>query len=771
MPQFPSGISERTPQDDDYILIGKNGQAPGKAKVSAIAAKATEDLAAVAKSGSYDDLTDKPTIPAAVTVDRSLSTTSVNPVQNKVITAALNKALTYEISDNLTSLDEVQQCTKPGAYQVSITPGGDPDPLLGDSFGILVLPVNEGGDYIIQIGYTYDKMAIRGTQAGPGEYGDWTDLTAGESVQSVKIGDFNTFDPATLGLADGGLCSFISDPSKGANMPDGYYFLTGIIVKYTQSTYMMLALTASLEGVPAVFSRYYSLQWGEWKEMGAGGSTVEIIDNLNSTSKTAALSANMGHLLGLQKMAYVNGQSRELGSGESLINAFQIGKGGYYLFGCELMGDKTGIPDVLKIDIAHAYFGLLTLPSDGYADPQSYSALMFLSGKNTTDGKDHLYYVQCPDGTVSSIVTTEIGTAAPAIEIVNDLNDSSTDKALSAAMGKQLNSKVTPILIEDFDVFDPRALDMSIGEILPIYCEEHTIPGAPSGELPNAGRVQFVNEELEQYHIYWFGLDNDNNDEYTIYMRVGRPKQGGFSWSLWNKFPSETLLVNNYQPLLKSGTNIKTINNQSILGAGNIEVGGSDITLTGDPDEQTTDKAWTAALSMRFGMGQYPAYVRLSTMPGSLPLYIGLQTVLDFSQIGYLNTELALPPFEGTVANRRSIISSMDAYIMLPVEMLFMVNGGGSFALQFPTHIEIPVDGSNTAFEINTAESYGFLVAPNDAGGALNDITITNDVIQDGHMIQCQRAFKPSLVRMSFRLGINFTDREYFIIPDNLIGL
>ncbi len=680
MPQFPLGISERTPQDDDYILIGKNGQAPGKAKVSAIAAKATEGLAAVAKSGSYNDLTNKPTIPAAVTVDSSLSTTSANPVQNKVITAALNKALTYETTDNLSSLDEVQQCTKPGAYQVYISPSGDPDPLLGDNFGLLVLPVNEGGDYIIQIGYTYGKMAIRGTQAGPGEFGAWTDLTA------------------------------------------------------------------------------------------SGGLTVEVIDNLNSTSKTAALSANMGHLLGLQKMAYVNGQSKELGSGESLINAFQIGKGGYYLFGCELMGNKTGIPDVLKIDIVHAYFGLLTLPSDGYADPQSYSALMFLSGKNTTDGKDHLYYVQCPDGTVSSIVTTEIGKPAPAIEIVNDLNDSSTDKALSAAMGKQLNSKVTPIFIEDFDAFDPRALGMSIGEILPIYCEENTIPGAPSGELPNAGWLQFTSESSERYIIYWFGLDNDNNDEYTIYIRVGSSREDRFSWGVWNKIPSEQFLKNYYQPLLVSGTNIKTINNQSLLGSGNITVGGSDITLTGDAASAATDKAWTAALSSRFGMGQYPAYVRLSTMPGSLPLYIGLQTVLDFTQIGYLDTALALPPFEGTVTNRRGLISSMDAYIMLPVEMLFMVNNNGSFSLQFPTHIEIPVDGSKTAFEINTAESYGFLVAPNDVG-ELNDITITNDVIQDGHMIQCQHTFKPSLVRMSFRLGINFTDREYFIIPDNLIGV
>ena len=48
------------------------------------------DLAAVATSGSYNDLTDKPIIPASSTVDSELSSTSTNPVQNKVINAALN---------------------------------------------------------------------------------------------------------------------------------------------------------------------------------------------------------------------------------------------------------------------------------------------------------------------------------------------------------------------------------------------------------------------------------------------------------------------------------------------------------------------------------------------------------------------------------------------------------------------------------------------------------------------------------------------------------
>lgn len=42
-------------------------------------------LAKVAKSGSYNDLTNKPTIPPAITVDQTLSLTSTNPIANKAI--------------------------------------------------------------------------------------------------------------------------------------------------------------------------------------------------------------------------------------------------------------------------------------------------------------------------------------------------------------------------------------------------------------------------------------------------------------------------------------------------------------------------------------------------------------------------------------------------------------------------------------------------------------------------------------------------------------
>ena len=91
----------------------------------------TADLAEVATSGSYNDLTDKPSIPAAITVDSALSSTSTNPVQNKVINSALagklsttgtaakatadangnNIASTYATKSQITALDSTSSGT------------------------------------------------------------------------------------------------------------------------------------------------------------------------------------------------------------------------------------------------------------------------------------------------------------------------------------------------------------------------------------------------------------------------------------------------------------------------------------------------------------------------------------------------------------------------------------------------------------------------------------------------------------------------------------
>lgn len=55
------------------------------------------DLATVATSGSYNDLTNKPEIPERTVVDAALSDTSENPVQNKVVKAEIDEAKAYYI--------------------------------------------------------------------------------------------------------------------------------------------------------------------------------------------------------------------------------------------------------------------------------------------------------------------------------------------------------------------------------------------------------------------------------------------------------------------------------------------------------------------------------------------------------------------------------------------------------------------------------------------------------------------------------------------------
>ena len=74
----------------DGVTSSVQTQLNGKAASSHThTASQVSGLATVATSGSYDDLTDKPSIPAAITIDSALSSTSINPVQNKVINSAL----------------------------------------------------------------------------------------------------------------------------------------------------------------------------------------------------------------------------------------------------------------------------------------------------------------------------------------------------------------------------------------------------------------------------------------------------------------------------------------------------------------------------------------------------------------------------------------------------------------------------------------------------------------------------------------------------------
>ena len=85
-------ISDASPSVAVDAVLSSTSENPVQNKVvkTALDSKAdASSLATVATSGSYDDLTDKPTIPDGVTVDSALSSTSENPVQNKVINTVL----------------------------------------------------------------------------------------------------------------------------------------------------------------------------------------------------------------------------------------------------------------------------------------------------------------------------------------------------------------------------------------------------------------------------------------------------------------------------------------------------------------------------------------------------------------------------------------------------------------------------------------------------------------------------------------------------------
>lgn len=90
----------KTYSSDNKPSLSDIGAAPASHKHNA---SDVEGLANIAKTGSYNDLKDVPDIPDSITVDSTLSSTSTNPVQNKVVNSELGKkASTNHASSNTT---------------------------------------------------------------------------------------------------------------------------------------------------------------------------------------------------------------------------------------------------------------------------------------------------------------------------------------------------------------------------------------------------------------------------------------------------------------------------------------------------------------------------------------------------------------------------------------------------------------------------------------------------------------------------------------------
>lgn len=84
-------------------------------------------LSAVAKTGSYNDLTNKPNIPSDIIVDTELSSTSTNPVQNKIIKEVVDNCMTI----NNTNIVTIEELVKTSDASKNLTISGSNTPLSG----------------------------------------------------------------------------------------------------------------------------------------------------------------------------------------------------------------------------------------------------------------------------------------------------------------------------------------------------------------------------------------------------------------------------------------------------------------------------------------------------------------------------------------------------------------------------------------------------------------------------------------------------------------
>ena len=111
------------------------------------------DLAKVATSGSYNDLTDKPVIPEGAVVDEALSDTSKNPVQNKVVNEAIGKK-----QDTISDLATIRSGAARGATAYQKPSTGIPASDIADGV-IPTVPTNVS-DFTNDAGYLTQHQSL-----------------------------------------------------------------------------------------------------------------------------------------------------------------------------------------------------------------------------------------------------------------------------------------------------------------------------------------------------------------------------------------------------------------------------------------------------------------------------------------------------------------------------------------------------------------------------------------------------------------------------------
>lgn len=242
-----------------------------------------------------------------------------------------------------------------------------------------------------------------------------------------------------------------------------YYKGMTVVVEDTQEVYV-------LKDVSKVSSSDYS----GWKRIDAGAvAKTPVVDNLNSTSTTSALSANQGCVLKglvdgkLAKSDVVNSLSdtsttKALSAAQGkALNDRINGLGSPY----KVKGTETNISDVLSLTDAKVgdvwnvtnEFTLqgkkypagtnvvcVTATSSSAHDDRNWDALggtVDLTPYLTKSDASNTYAKKADTDTSFEEIWEQLGVVVAKDEIVNNLTSSETNKPLSAAMGKKLQDE------------------------------------------------------------------------------------------------------------------------------------------------------------------------------------------------------------------------------------------------------------------------------------------------------------------------------------------
>lgn len=478
IPTVPSNISSFT-NDAGYIT-----QATVDSKVDASALKT------VAFSGSYNDLTNKPNIPDSIEIDSSLSSTSTHAVSNSAITAALNTK-----QNTLTS----------GTNIKTISIGGTEYSLLGS--GTIPISTSSGGDPVV---YTLDDIADGSTR----KLSDY--LKPSDLVYDDESGDYNYIAEDDTYTE----CMTALDRAIGNAM-----FLSGNQSVYGIKTF----LNSNVNFQPGTGAISFTTNTNsksilknadavDWSWIVSGNTTLQNkLQNLSAENVFYVENTQTGYL---QDNSSINDclESLALTIGNIPSNNTTVHKAGNET----ITGNKTFATGTTTSFLGANYGegGNITinLPSSSNA---------YIERVIDDDQEGHFSWIQ--DNMNGHVVTLQdtLDSKAPV----------STTVTLTGSQ-RLTNKTIYSPSITGATSFD----DGTISRYISIEANTMTDPSDP------------------EYDIDYMEILQHANDV-------------GFRW-IRNGSTNLQTVLDSKQNALVSGTNIKTINGNSILGSGNITISG-----------------------------------------------------------------------------------------------------------------------------------------------------------------------------------------------------